>query len=124
MDCLIRNRLIYVPYMVVLMQRYYYYILTIPSELESRNETFRLEDFTYSNNDIMTTIFSYIEQSDFTGITVSSVPTNQLTHTLVHVHSETNTALFNSYTARRCCHSSLLFHHRAQWHSVILGLGQ
>ena len=51
------------------------YTLTTPSDLESSNQTFRLENFTYSNNAVMTTIFGHVARSNFTGVTVSNPPT-------------------------------------------------
>ena len=37
----------------------------------STNETFRLENFTYSNVVIRNVIFGHLEQTNFTGVSVS-----------------------------------------------------
>ena len=39
----------------------------------STNETFRLENFTYSNIVIRNVIFGYLEQTNFTGVSVSEI---------------------------------------------------
>ena len=45
----------------------------------SNTQPFRLENFTYDNDIIMNTMFGNLQQSDFTGITVSD--------TLSHTHT-------------------------------------
>ena len=39
----------------------------------STNETFRLENFTYSNVVIRNVIFGHLEQTNFTGVSVSEI---------------------------------------------------
>ena len=37
----------------------------------NRNETFRMENFTYQNNVVMETMFKHLEETDFLGVSVS-----------------------------------------------------
>ena len=39
--------------------------------MPNRNETFRMENFTYQNDVVMETMFKHLEETDFLGVSVS-----------------------------------------------------